>query len=92
MPKGYTPIGPVRIRRDFSYYGRLPGGYDVTIEVRDLRSERDHGYVFPDGHHRVVVYGPRPKPRTKSFYGETAWSDANRYAGDCATELQRRDR
>jgi hypothetical protein len=87
----YFPTGPVTVRTDFWHYGPIPDGYDVYIEVRDLYSERDR-WMFPDGYHKVVVEGPQPRPRSKAFHGETAWSDANRYAGDVVAALQKAER
>jgi hypothetical protein len=89
---GYTPVGPVTYNSDFWIWGQIPDGYTVRIEVRDLRSERDHGYVWMGGHHKVVVSGPQPRPRTKTFIGESAWSNAERYAGDVVSDLQRKER
>jgi hypothetical protein len=91
----YFPHGDVNYvkgRGDFFTWGPWPEGYDVYIEVRDLRSERDHDYIWSDGHHKVVVTGPQPRPRSKAFIGEMAWSNAERYAGDVVSELQRSTR
>jgi hypothetical protein len=87
----YLAVGSSWVRRDFWHWGPLPEGYDVYIQVRDLYSERD-ARVYEDGHHKVVVTGPSPKPRSKSFKGEMAWADADRYAGDVVSELQRQVR
>jgi hypothetical protein len=93
MPRGgYTPVGTPWIKTDFWYWGQIPEGYKIHIEVRDLQSVRDHGYVYQDGYHKVVVTGPQPKPRSKAFHGESAWCNAERYAGDCVSELQRNER
>ena len=93
MSRGsYTPTGSTYVRRDFWHYGAIPEGYDVYIEVRDLRSERDNGYVWSAGYHKVVIVGPQPHPRSKAFKGETAWSDADRYASDAVQSLQMSDR
>jgi hypothetical protein len=95
MPRGgYSPHGGINYtkgRGDFFVWGPWPEGYDVTIEVRDLYSERDR-HVWGDGHHKVVVTGPQPRPKSKTFIGESAWSDAERYAGDVVAELQRAQR
>ena len=91
----YFPHGPVlyeKGRDSFFWIGAWPEGYDVHIEVRDLRSERDHDYIWSQGYHKVVVTGPQPRPPSKAFIGETAWCDAERYAGDVVSELQRNER
>jgi hypothetical protein len=87
MSARYTAVGSPRVSRSFHHWGRIPEGYDVFIEIRDLRENRS-GRVYSDGDHYVVVTGPQPRPRSKSFKGELAWCDAERYAGDVVHELQ----
>lgn len=74
--------------KDISFFGHMPDGYVVVIEVRDVYSERDR-YTWGGGYHKVHVTGPQPRPRSKAFIGETAWSDAERYAEDVVSDLQR---
>lgn len=90
---GYSPTGPTWIKNEFWYWGQIPKGYRVHIEVRDLLSTKhDNNYVWTDGYHKVVVTGPQPRPRSKAFIGESAWCNAERYAGDCVAQLQRNQR
>jgi hypothetical protein len=80
MPsRRYEVTGPWSIETINHY-----AGASVTTEIADLRDKRN-GQVYRQGAYRVrvrchpVLSG---QPRTKSFYGETAWSDAARYADD----------
>lgn len=90
MPK-YTVTGPTSVSRDFYHWGPIPEGFDVFIEIRDLR-EAPSGRVWMGGYHKVVVTGPQPRLRSKAFKGEFAWSDAERYAGDVVGQLQQKAR
>jgi hypothetical protein len=57
------------------------GAHVVVVESATLLDARtDHAYG--EGAWRVSVEGPSPKPRTRTFKGETAWSAATRYAED----------
>jgi hypothetical protein len=87
---GYTPVGESTIHRGFITWGAWPEGYDVYIEVRDVHSARD-GHVWSGGYHKVVVTGPQPRPRSKAFIGEMAWAQAERYASDAVSKLQRQE-
>jgi len=90
MSNRYKPHGQikyVKVRGDFFWWGPWPDGYDVVIEIRD--AIECNGVVWHHGCHKVVVTGPQPRPRSKTFIGETAWSQAERYAGDAISTLQR---
>jgi len=90
---GYSPVGGTTIKTDFWHWGPIPDGYSVHIEIRDLLSTKhDNGYVWRDGYHKVVVQGPQPRPRSRAFMGESAWSNAERYADDVVSDLQRIER
>lgn len=91
MSGRYTAVGSATVSRDFFHWGPVPAGYDVFIEIRDLRDDRG-GYTYSGGYHKVVVTGPSPRPRSKAFKGELAWCNAERYAGDVVTALQNQER
>lgn len=59
----------------------------VTIESSDMLDHRS-GHRYVGGARRVrcsnSAYG-----RTKTFLGEMAWADSNRYATDIATKVTR---
>jgi hypothetical protein len=46
--------------------------------------EKGSGYIWTSGAFKVTLQNV-PGMRSKTFYGETAWSDAARYASDAAT-------
>ena len=47
------------------------------------------GYRYDRGAYRVTVTGPEGHPRTKTFRGESAWSQAACYARDAVQWLNR---
>jgi hypothetical protein len=48
------------------------------------------GHRYDQGAHRIRVESKLAgKPRTKTFQGETAWSQAESYERDCETVLRR---
>lgn len=65
----------------------LPDGNDdraeVVVKVADLLEKRS-GHVWSNGAYKVQLTNV-PGMRSKTFYGESAWSDAARYAEDAAT-------
>ncbi|MCD6056513.1 MAG: hypothetical protein K0Q89_43 [Thermomicrobiales bacterium] len=56
----------------------------IEIKVADLLEKRSE-HVWKDGAYKVILQNVPGKLRSKTFYGETAWSDAARYASDAAT-------
>lgn len=54
----------------------------ISVKVADLL-EKGLGHLWPEGAYKVQLTNV-PGMRTKTFYGETAWSDAERYASDAA--------
>ena len=56
----------------------------ITIDIADLLEKRS-GFVWSNGAYRVTLKNV-PDMRSKTFYGETAWSNAARYAADAATK------
>jgi hypothetical protein len=61
----------------------------LTVETTDLRDTRS-GTVYREGAYRVqVVSTVSGAPRTKVFKGETAWSQAERYAEDARLFFRR---
>ena len=63
----------------------------ATVEVGDLLDTRT-GTTYAEGWHRVQLTPAgreRTGMRTKTFRGETAWSDAERYARDLAAVAHR---
>jgi hypothetical protein len=71
----YKAQGPWSVDKDL--------GWGVIIESADALDTRT-GIVYGEGAMRVRVNGkaPRGKGGTVPFYGETAWSDAQRLAED----------
>jgi hypothetical protein len=70
---------------------RRVGSAVVTIEIADMLDKK-LGSVYRDGTHRVVVSNSPTivgQPRTKTFYGEMAWCNAERYAEDALWFFQR---
>jgi hypothetical protein len=58
------------------------GAHTIVIECADARDTKNND-IFPEGYYRVRSTGARIEGfRGKSFVGETAWSDAQRYARD----------
>jgi hypothetical protein len=57
----------------------------IVVEQRDLLDTR-HNHIYRGGTYRVTLAGI-PGWRTKTFHGESAWSNAERYANDAATKL-----
>jgi hypothetical protein len=66
------------------FYGER--SWFVVIERTGLTDTRG-GHYYADGAYRVSVTGPSPKPRTKTFKGEMAWSQAQNYADDCLRQI-----
>jgi hypothetical protein len=62
---------------------RGPHG-QVTVEVADLL-EKSSNHVWHSGAYRVTLKDV-PGMRSKTFYGESAWSAAERYASEAATK------
>ena len=60
-------------------------GYLIDIEQADMHDTKI-GKVYVGGAYRVTLRGI-PGMRTKTFLGESAWSDAARYAADAATAM-----
>jgi len=57
----------------------------VTLDICDVQDDR--GNVWHDGCHRITVKGPKGRPRSKTFIGEMAWSEAQRYGSDAIHKL-----
>lgn len=73
----YKLLAPWRVDRLFTV-----DGVDCTQWVCDLVDDR--GYIFYEGAWKVKI-GNR---RAKTFKGETAWSDADRYLSDAVTAIR----
>lgn len=70
-------------------WGRVPDG--VTYQIADLLEVRS-GHIWHAGAHKVTLdKATRETTGMKSttFYGESAWSDANRYIDDVYYKLRR---
>ena len=63
--------------------------FEVFHHEAGLREKRS-GHVWGGGAHRVRITGPAGHPKSTTFYGETAWSDAERYVRDAIHWYQRR--
>ena len=84
MSARYKPVGNWREDQTLRGYSPDDEPIAITIEISDVREVS--GTIWHDGAHRVKVDTERrPKPRGKTFIGETAWCDAQRYAGDVLT-------
>lgn len=90
MSTRYQATGSSRLTRTIEVEGAT-----ITEEVMDCRDTRN-GTVYTDGCHKVYVTTPSAKhsrkpgtPRSKTFYGESAWSNAARYAEDARWWFER---
>jgi hypothetical protein len=92
MSSRYTTPGPwTTISRTNvnGYYGTRVGA--VQIETGPLIDTKCNNQRYEEGAHRVTIT-KRPEgvavwPRGKTFKGETAWSQAERYRDDCIQDL-----
>jgi hypothetical protein len=80
-------VGDERFDRDTNTSTQRQG--KVWIEQADMLDKK-LGTVYPGAAIRVVVKGTTGCPRTKTFYGEMAWSNATRYANDAASWFDQR--
>jgi len=62
--------------------------WTVIVEIADLLDTKTQT-TYTAGSYRVRVEGPSPKPRAKTFTGESAWSSAERHADDVCREIER---
>ena len=87
-PERYAVHGEWRHAAGWSGLIEVAGGIkpaDVHVTVADLAEKTSVGdYVWNNGAYKVQLKNV-PGMRSKTFYGETAWSDAARYAADAAT-------
>ena len=74
-------VGPWALDREQTVQGES-GKWTIITEQADMLDARNRGVTMSGGAYRVRVEGPGPAPRTKTFLGETAWSDAERLAQD----------
>lgn len=83
----YAPTGSWRT----AYHDRFDTGdaeASVTIEIADCRDQRG-GRTYSDGTFRVTLKNV-PGMRSRTFYGESAWSNAQRLGNDALTRLGER--
>lgn len=73
-----------RERRHYRFDDDQPGYAEIVVQVADLL-EKGSGHVWTSGAYKVALKNV-PGMRSKTFYGETAHSDAARYASDAATK------
>jgi hypothetical protein len=71
-------------------HGLVDRGIDVQpalieVKVADLVEKGRENHVWKHGAYKVILQNVPGTMRSKTFYGETAWSDAARYASDAAT-------
>lgn len=60
----------------------------VIHETADIRDPRG-GWTYREGAHRVRSFrGGRSFKRLRTFYGETAWMDAERMFSDIVAEVR----
>lgn len=81
-----NPYDAEPVRQVTNYGGE--SHWVIRTEVADLH-DTVCDTVYRHGAYRVTIDGPSPKPRGKTFVGETAWSDAERYANDVYWGLRR---
>lgn len=60
----------------------------VTVDIADCRDQRG-GRTYTDGTFRVTLKNVTGM-RSKTFYGEMAWANAQRLASDAMNRLGRR--
>src|SRR5690606_1272496 len=82
-----------QIRTEWGY--PMPAG--VRYFVADLLEKRS-GHVWSSGAHKVQIEklagttrAQTGQPRSRTFYGESAWRDAARYVEDYDWWLKRRE-
>lgn len=76
-------------RHDLTYFHGVQR--IVVTEIAELQDNRG-GRRYRAGAYRVRVEPNYPgKPRTKTFRGESAWSEAANYAEVVAREIMRED-
>ena len=87
----YKPAPPWSVDSQYEVEGIL-----ITTESADLKERHTGRLVMVEGARRVTFQAvsgdavwPEPKPRAKSFYGESAWSDAQRFVRDEALRVER---
>ena len=83
---GWDMVGSYIVRPYFD-------GGDLQVRVtREVANIRDTvgGHVYQDGAYRVkaVHTSGGSYLRSKTFYGETAWSDSRRLYSDTITEVE----
>jgi len=95
MRSTYKPCTPFRPDQSRTVQDRSGAPLTYTISIADVLEHRDGaptGQPWHDGAHKVTFSAPagtlRPLPRARTFIGETAWCDAQRYADDAATAHQ----
>ncbi len=86
MSKRYQIIGPWREVSTTPAEG-VDLQWDVIVEQADV-VDTPTGTTYTGGAYRVRVEGPSPKPRTKTFIGESAWNNSARHADDITFELR----
>lgn len=88
LGKNYAVHGAFRERSETDW-GPVPEG--ARYFVADLLEKRS-GHVWQNGAHKVQITTKRPgAPRSRTFYGESAWSDAARYIDDFENWLRRQE-
>lgn len=89
----YKPVGNWReapTEHCATWYGDVKYLRHVRLQISDVREV--NGAIWHDGAHKVIITGPPGRPRSKTFIGETAWSDAERYIGDAVSWFAREDK
>lgn len=89
----YQIIGPWRevstTHASFDRFDTNYGEWDVIVEQADAHDTRTNT-TYTGGAYRVRTEGPSPKPRAKTFIGESAWNNSARHAEDIAAQLRNR--
>jgi hypothetical protein len=87
MSNRYKPVGNWTRRLDFDLFlwGPEQRYRDyATCDVSDVREIT--GTIWHSGAHKVTIKAPKPRPdgwpRSRTFIGEYAWRDSERYAED----------
>jgi len=92
----YAKVGSWRVVESKVFYvggNTEDHAIELVHEVADMRDTQG-GYEYSDGMHRVYathLISQKSAKRVKTFYGELAWSNAERLYGDIYHEYQMAD-
>lgn len=82
----YAPTGSWHTAFHMSFTNDDDSTSSVTVEIADCRDQRG-GRTYTDGTFRVTLRNITGM-RSKTYYGESAWSNAQRLANDALTRMR----